>query len=313
MSYQYNAVDIIVGVGVCAILGGALLLFGAANGLFTAGVPPAVDDAVPASGTAMLQPALGQAIVERALLQFSSDRMTADATAQWTQAMNARASLAAFPGGPFGWVRQQSVTIPAAHDARVQAVMGRAIVNFTRRGITSGLLTADQYLSDYNSRMIAAAEQLGHRLDSEFTGVWQGTLGRWIVEAAQRYAARERAIQEQLGMAIVRLVQARTVLEDAWAANQYQLGSLIATVDRSRSTVEPMVQLATADVHPAAPLKTTGPVAWSGIPFAYLILALLALGIVFFSGLKLSAMTREARMAAERQRDAARWVYRMAA
>lgn len=311
MSYQYNTVDIIVGVGVCAILGGALFLFAAADGMVAAGVPPVVDDAA-LLGTAMLQPALGQAIVERGLLQFRSDRMRAEAATQWMQAMNARARFEALPGGPFGWIRQQAAMVPAAHDARVQAVMGRAVVNFTRRGVMTGQLVADQYHSDYNNRMIAAVEQQGRRLHNEFAGLWQSTLGRWIVEAAREYATRERMIQEQLGAAIVRMVQAQTLFEDAWAANQYQLASVITTLDRSRRMTEGTGQMAAAEVSPPV-LKTAGSATGSGIPFAYLILALLALAMVFFSGLKLSAMTREARMEAERQRDAARWIYRMAA
>ena len=39
MSYRYNTIDIIVGVGMCAILFGALLLFVAVNGTYHA-IPP---------------------------------------------------------------------------------------------------------------------------------------------------------------------------------------------------------------------------------------------------------------------------------
>src|SRR4026208_1348609 len=39
--------------------------------------------------------------------------------------------------------------------------------------------------------------------------------------------------QEQLGTAIVHMTQAGMGLEGAWAANQYQLGSLMAAVDRT--------------------------------------------------------------------------------
>ncbi len=39
MSYRYNSIDIIVGVGMCAILFGGLLLFLAANGTYQA-IPP---------------------------------------------------------------------------------------------------------------------------------------------------------------------------------------------------------------------------------------------------------------------------------
>jgi hypothetical protein len=53
-------------------------------------------------------------------------------------------------GGPFAFVMDRAATVPQEHDARVQTVMGRTIVNFTQRGIRSGVLSADLYLSDYN-------------------------------------------------------------------------------------------------------------------------------------------------------------------
>jgi hypothetical protein len=52
---------------------------------------------------------------------------------------------------------------------------------------------------------------------------------------------------------------------------------------------------------------------WPEIPLGLLIAAVLALGTIFFAGLILSAMAREARMQAERSREMSRWVYRMAA
>ena len=72
MSYRYNSIDIIVGVGMCAILFGGLLLFLAANGTYQA-IPPqtiafeqqtGIDN-----GMGVLQPTLGQAIVDQALFE----------------------------------------------------------------------------------------------------------------------------------------------------------------------------------------------------------------------------------------------------
>ncbi len=39
MSHRYNTIDIIVGVGMCAIVFGALLIFFAANGTYQAATP----------------------------------------------------------------------------------------------------------------------------------------------------------------------------------------------------------------------------------------------------------------------------------
>lgn len=55
---------------------------------------------------------------------------------------------------------RQAATVPADHVAWVQYVMGPAIVNFTARGIRSGVLSADQYLSEYNTNMIRVTEAM---------------------------------------------------------------------------------------------------------------------------------------------------------
>ena len=317
MSYRYTTLDIIVGVGMCAIVFGALLFFVAASGTFLIPSPQSVSiaqapDAV--AGMTWLQPALGQAIVERTLLQRYSDRVTAEATSEWNQAMQAQRSLQSILGGPFGFVMQQAATVPGDHAARVQTVMGRSIVNFTRRGIRSGVLSADQYLSDYNRGMIGAAEAMGQRLDREFASTWQAVLGRWIVDASQDYVGRGMAIQEQLGTAILHMAQAKTGLEDVWAANQYQLASLIAAVDRTAATADRMTQLGAVEpTRGRVSVASARPVSWPDIPMSYLIAAALALGAVFFGGLILSAASREAKALADMKRDSSRWVYRLAA
>ena len=236
MSYRYNSVDIIVGVGMCAILFGAMLLFVASSGTFllTAPEPAPIEQLAGVSaGMAWLQPALGQAIVERALLQRHSDQITRAATFEWNQAMQAHQSLQAMSGGPLGFIMQRAALLPVEHEARVQSVIGRNVVNFTRRGVRSGILSADQYLSDYNNGMIGAAESMGQRLHRDFVATWQPALGRAIVDTSRDYMRRVGAAQEQLGSAILHMAQARMVLEDAWATNQYQLGSLVAAVDRT--------------------------------------------------------------------------------
>ena len=165
MPYRFNSVDILVGVGLCAIVFGAMVLVVATSGAFLVSGPQAaaIEEPLPSTEAAWLQPALGRAIVERALLQQHTDQVTSAATAEWNQALMAHRSLQSVPGGPFGFVMNRAVTVPQEHAARVEAVTGRAIVNFTQRGIRSGVLSADLYLSDYNQAMIAAAEARARR------------------------------------------------------------------------------------------------------------------------------------------------------
>ncbi len=316
MSYRYSTLDVIVGVGMCAIVVGALLFFVATTGtvLITAPQPASIDQFSERSAAMVyLQPALGQAIVERTLLQRQTDHITAAALSEWNLALQAHQSLQAFQGNPFEMVMQRAVMMPVDHAARVQAVMGRSIVNFTRRGIRSGTLSADQYLSDFNRDMIGLTEAMGQRLNNEFAATWQPLLGRWIVETGREYMGLAKGVQEQLGLAIVHRVQATTSLDDAWAANQYQLGSLLAAVDRSSVMPEREVMLARAQATDKGPsVASTASVPSSEIPIGYLIVAALALCSIFWGGLIMSAASRESKALAEAKRNAGRWVYRMA-
>lgn len=316
MTYRYSSIDIIVGVGMCAIVFGALLLVFATSGSFLAPPLPVMPDQFSgqAAGMAWLQPALGQAIVERTLLQRQSDRVTAQATLEWDQALLSHYSLQSLPGGPFGSLMARAATIAENHAARVQTVMGRSIVNATRRAVRSGALAEDYSHSGYNRTMIGAAERWGERMDSEFVATWQPLLGRWIVEASLAYGVRAAGVQEQLGRGILHMAQARTGLEEAWAANQYQLGTLLTAVDRAVTTNAPdgPIRMAESTVV-AGSLVPEPAMGLAGIPLGYFLVALFGMAAIFFAGLQISAKSRESKAQADLRRDRERWVYRLAA
>lgn len=316
MSYRYSSIDIIVGFGMCAIVFGALFLFIATTGTFLVATPPVLVDQLSdrAMGMVWLQPALGQAIVEHSLLQRQSDRLTAQAMLEWDQALLAHYSLQSIPGGPFGFVMDRAATMPDEHVARVQGVMGQAIVNGTRRGVRSSVLSVDRSNSDYNRDMIGAAERLGARMDGAFAAAWQPLLGRWIVEAGREYAARTAGVQEQLGTAIVHVAQARTELEQAWETNQYQLGTLLAAVDRAATPVTGQADqvMVASMTSPEGAFMAERSITWPGVSLGTLIVAIFGMGVVFFTGLLLSALHREAKAQASLRRERERWVYRLA-
>ena len=217
MSHRYTTIDVIVGVGLCAIVFGALLFFVAVSGTFQAAPVAYVPLDQPtglAAGMAMLQPTLGQAIVERAILERRTNLGMAEAITEWNKATMAEHNLQSIPGGPFGAIRHDAATVPDRHAARVQTVMGREIVNFTKRGVRSEVLSADQYVSQYNNRMIRTAKTRGELLDREFTSTWQSTLGHRIIAAAQDYRGLSLSIQEQLGRAILRMTHLQATLEE---------------------------------------------------------------------------------------------------
>jgi hypothetical protein len=141
---------------------------------------------------------------------------------------------------------------------------------------------------------------------------WQSVLGRWIVDVTREHMRRTANVQEQLGTAIVHMTQARMGLEGEWAANQYQLGSLMAAVDRTAPMEDSAGLLASSDaMRPEASTSFRLPVI-PDIAAGYLIAAAMLLCGVFFGGLILSAAAREAKALAEAKRNAGRWVYRMA-
>lgn len=314
MPYRFNSVDIIVGVGLCGIVFGAMVLIVATSGAFLVTGPSmgVIEEVLPSTEAAWLQPELGRAVVERAVLQQRTDQITASATAEWNQAMAAHRSLQAVRGGPLAFIMDRAVTVPEEHAARVQAVTGRAIVNFTQRGVRSGMLSADLYLSDYNQGMIAAAEIRAQRMHAEFDSTWQSVLGRWIMEVTREELRRTADVQEQLGSAIVHMAQARMGLESAWAANQYQLGSLMAAADRMPVIRDHGALSAPADIGAQEAGSAMRLPLIPDISAGYLMAAALVLCGVFFAGLLLSAAAREAKALAEARRSAGRWVYRMA-
>jgi hypothetical protein len=302
MQYRYNTIDIIVGVGMCAIVFGALLFFAAANGYqVTAPQPFSVQQPVYSeSGMTMLQPALGRAIVEQALFERNANQAIAQSVSEWNWASMAYHELQSRPGGPLGAVMRQAVAVPSANRARVQGVMGQAIVNFTTRGIRNGLISADTYLSDYNITMIRTTEARGRRLEQEFASTWQATLGRKVVEAVQAHRIQASAIQERLGTALLQ---------------QEQLASLIVAAIRTEGQPEPSTLR--ADSAPPSQgtvaVASTEPASWPEIPMDYLIAAGLMLTVVFWGGLALAARSREEKALVRMNYEASRWGYRMAA
>ncbi|HJS66793.1 MAG TPA: hypothetical protein VJ760_05615 [Nitrospiraceae bacterium] len=317
MSHRYNTIDIIVGVGMCAIVFGALLFFFAANGTYQVATPQPILIEEPVGiefGMASLQPALGQAIVDQILLERRANQLVTQSASEWNRATLAHQEFQSLPGGPFGALMSQAATIQANHMARVQYVMGQAIVNFTARGIRTGVLSADQYFSDYNIRMIRTTEARGQRLGHEFTSTWQATLGHRIVEAFQEHSRQAGANQERLGAAILRVVQARSESEEVRAAQQEQLAGLVVAAVRTEAQLDRLTLLAAIESIPEdAAVASTEPASWPEIPIGYLTVSGLMLVIVFFGVLSLAARSRETKALAEMEHQAARWVYRMAA
>jgi len=313
MSYRYSVVDVIVGVGMSAIMFGTILFFVATTGTFNVMSPLAVE-AFPNDPTGMtwLQPALGQAIVDQMVMERKTHLINAETVSEWNRATMAYHGLQS-TAGPFGSVNSLAMTVPMEHTARVQGVMGRSIVNFTRRGIHSGVLSAAHPASEFNARMISRTEAMGQKLEETFVATWQPTLGRAILDAAERYSERTASVQAQLGSAIVHMTHAQVTASDEQAANQQQMAGLLMAAIRTDALSDRLQLLAALESMPDQQMAaSTRPASWPDIPLAFMMAAMVAMGTVFFAGVLLSAMAREAKIQADRNREMSRWAYRVA-
>lgn len=151
-------------------------------------------------------------------------------------------------------------------------------------------------------------------MDQEFASTWQGTLGRWIVDAIQNYTSLDGKIQERLGTAILHMTQAQMASDEALAKNQDQLASLVVAAIRTEALADRTARLAAVEPQSGeATVASAEAASWPEIPISYLVAAALGLAVIFFGGLSLSATNRERKALAEMRRDSARWVYRLAA
>ncbi|HEU4683514.1 MAG TPA: hypothetical protein VFS39_03320 [Nitrospira sp.] len=226
--------DLIVAVGLCATIVASGVLIMAANGMQirTVGWESIGQPNGNLRGMDLLQPVLGQAIVDHALLER---RHAKDAAAASTKLDGLALEGTQWQRAPYSYldsIATGASWAEAEHTARVQTVMGRSIVNFTRRGVRSGLWSSVERAAHGTPHMIGVTEAVGQKMENAFLANWQPNLGRAIVAATQDSEKRSSLRQEQLGAAILQVATIQEAYEPARAAIQEQLGSatLAATV-----------------------------------------------------------------------------------
>jgi len=227
--------DLIVAVGLCATIVASGVLFMAANGtqIRTVGSGSTGQPTGNLAGMDGLQPVLGQAIVDHVLLERNHAKA---AKAAITELDGLTFERNRWQNSPYGGYLDSFTTgaswAEAEHAARVQAVMGRSIVNFTRRGVRSGVWSSVDRAAHDNPHMIGVTEAMGQKMDAAFLASWQPNIGRGIVVAAQENEKRSTLRQERLGTAIVKLATVQSVYEPVRAVNQEQLGAatVVATL-----------------------------------------------------------------------------------
>jgi hypothetical protein len=288
MKRSFEAVDMMVAVGFCATILGGLLFVIASDGMV--GHPagdvlssPSVFD------TQLVEPALGEAIVSRTLLELSTDQETAAAAAQLNRATMQFHELESSPNGYLGPVLNWAARMESDNAARAEWVKGRAIVSFTQRGANHGWLSADQYINEYNDRMIQHADAAGSRIADDFASTWQATLGRAIVEAGQSYAQLVDHIQEGIGAAVVRVTRAQTGYEEANGAIQMQLAALTNAAIRSELQADLFDQLAQTGTTPQPTVVAGETKTWPEVSSGHIIGATMALMGLLIAGLVMAS------------------------
>ncbi|HJT21600.1 MAG TPA: hypothetical protein VJ746_14075 [Nitrospira sp.] len=126
-----------------------------------------------------VQPILGRAIVEDSLIK----QRTIGEMSRAVKILNGTSLNDYHPHAEDRRILESEYvrTIEADHEARVQWVIGRLIVELTRHRLGAGEPAADRLVDDGNQRIIAIARQTAREFNEAFRRAWQARMGRAIV------------------------------------------------------------------------------------------------------------------------------------
>lgn len=291
MGRKYDLVDVVVAIGLVATLFGGYLLVTAADGFWQAPIAPAVNMTIvthdPSTGMQYLQPVLGQAILQDILLDREAGTALSSSAMELNRAVSESQLLSTTLLSPLVLAELRAFGQEADHRARVQYVMGKSVVNQTRRGLASGALSAGRYADEFNAALIERAELIGQRMHDQFESTRQATLGRSIIEAIQEEDRMASAVQERIGRAVVQVTQAQEGYVEAKAAGQVQLASAMSAAVRTDALVDRLALLEESKAgRTMVPYHST---ATADISRGALVLACLGLIALFVGGLAFSS------------------------
>ena len=240
MRRRYELFDMGVVIGFCATIAAAGFLFMAANGtlsispteILARGDDPAVMEV---DDVRWLQPIFGQAIVDRYLFDHRYATGLLLANLQLAAVSEEYRQLQDRPFSYLGSIRASTRRAQPDHAARVQEVMGRAIVQFAQRGVQSDMLPSGGDLREFNARMIEQTDDWGQQMDAEFLLNWQANLGRAIVGATQDRTSSSALVQERLGWAIIGLATVHFAYDATHLAIEDNLSAATAAAVRLQS------------------------------------------------------------------------------
>ena len=291
MGRKYDLVDVVVAIGLVATLFGGYLLVTAADGFWQAPIAPAVNMTIvthdPSTGMQYLQPVLGQAILQDILLDREAATALSSSAMELNRAVSESQLLSTTLLSPLVLAELRAFGQEADYRARVQYVMGKSVVNQTRRGLASGALSAGQYADEFNAALIQRAELIGQRMHDQFESTRQATLGRSIIEAIQEEDRMASAVQERIGRAVVQVTKAQEGYVEAKAAGQIQLASAMSAAVRTDALVDRLALLEESKA--GRTMVAYHSTATADISRGALVLACLGLIALFVGGLAFSS------------------------
>lgn len=291
MGRKYDLVDVMAAIGLVATLFGGYLLVTAADGFWQAPVSPTMSSAIagndPSMGMQYLQPVLGQAIVQDLLLDRDAGAALSASAMELNRAVGESERMSTTLLSPLVLAELRAFGQEADHQARMQYVMGRAVVNQTRRGIATGMFSADQYASDFNTNLIRTAELTGQRMHDQFEATRQAAIGRSIVEAIQEEDQMTATAQERVGRAVVQVTQAQERYAEAKADRQIQLASATIAAMRTDALMDRLALL--EDMSAERTIIAHHRAASADVSRGSLILACVGLIALFVGGLAFSS------------------------
>lgn len=292
MRRRLEPIDLVVAVGVFATVLGGYFLYMATNGVLEAATAETsavarVDSSLidPMEAMEWVQPALGQAIVDHALLERrAAEEMTRVAT-RLNRSTLAGYRLQTSPNWVIDRIRSYANAVERDHIARVQYVLGRSIVAFTGRGVRVGVLSPDQLEGDFNRRMIEIAEATGARMEDSYRQMREPMLGWAIVAASRDSFELAGRVQERIGAAVVQVAMAQENLHEAMGRVQEQLASVALASIHTEQIADRFAALAKAEARVAEPVFFSAPQSWPRVSVGVLIGATAILCALFIAGL----------------------------
>lgn len=292
MKRKLELVDLLVTIGMVATVFGGYMFYQASYGGTVPVMTPSqttTNPPIQLMVQSMLQPEIGQAIVNQATLdrQFATN-VSRDARNLY------RASLAAehHPINGLDTIEARATRFQANHAAQVQYVMGKTIVNLTGQGMRSDALSADNLSNKFNDRIITTAKGMGDFMAATFTKSWQPRLGEWIIGAANKERRFAGHTQERIGQGIVDLATTQREYLFKSANTQNQLHTLTAAAARTETQPKQFSFVGRGDgnlqkalgVQSIPSIDVGTREALPEIPFSYMFVAFIGLAIVFYMG-----------------------------